>query len=117
MEDLHEAQTGGLNLLFTDELESTEFRLLEAKLLDAEEVRDAIGAETPEFGRWLPVETADDGEGYAVAPGELIEELQRLEAEAGEEFIVTRCEKSGYDDTSPYEVNLERLSDEDQNRL
>lgn len=115
-ESLEEAQTGGLNLLFPDELSSIEFRLTESSLYSAEEVQDELDAETPEFGRWLPVETAD-GDGYANAPGELIEELQRLEAESGEAFVVTRCEKSGRDETSPYEVNVERLSDEDQQRL
>lgn len=116
MENLHEATTGGLNLLFTDELEGTAFRLTEAALYAAEEVRDELDSDVPEFGRWLSVET-EDGEGYAVAPGELVEELQRLEAEAGEEFTITRCQKSGPKESDPYEVNAERLSDEDQNRL
>lgn len=117
MENLHEAQTGGLNLLFSDDLSGTEFRLREATLYDAEDVRESMDSDVPEYGRWLPVETADDGEGYAVAPGELIDELQRLEAEAGEAFVVTRCEKSGRRESDPYEVNVERLSDEDQQRL
>lgn len=116
MENLHEAQTGGLNLLFPDELESIEFRLTDVTLLDADEVRDEIESDTPEFGRWIPVET-EDGEGFASAPGELVEELQRLEAEAGEEFTVTRCQKSGNAESDPYEVNVERLSEEDQKRL
>lgn len=116
MEDLHEADTGGLNLLFSDELSGTEFRLREASLYSAEEVRDDLGADTPEFGRWLPVET-EEGEGYAVAPGELVEELQRLEASAGDEFAVTRCEKSGRGETDPYEVNLEAITDPDQTGL
>lgn len=117
MENLHEAQTGGVNLLFSDELEGTAFRLTEATLYDAEAVREELESDTPEYGRWLPVETEDDGEGFAVAPGELIEELQRLEAEPGEEFVVTRCQKSGNGESDPYEVNCERLSDEDQDRL
>lgn len=117
MENLHEAQTGGLNLLFPDELSGTEFRLTDVALYSAEEVRDEIDSDTPEYGRWIPVETPEDGDGFANAPGELVEELQRLEAEAGEVFAVTRCEKGGHGETDPYEVNLERVSDEDQHRL
>jgi len=116
MEDLHEAQTGGPNLLFPDDLGGTEFRLTEATLHDAEEVRGDLDADTPQYGRWLPVET-EEGDGYASAPGELVEELQRLEAAEGEEFLVTRCEKSGRGESDPYEVNVERMSDEEQNRL
>lgn len=115
--NLAEAETGSLSLLFPDELEGTEFRLSEAVVYDAEEVRDEIESDTPEFGRWLPVETDGDGEGFANAPGELLEELQRLEAEAGESFVVTRCEKGGGDDTAPYEVNVERLGEDAQSRL
>lgn len=116
-ENLAEAKTGGLSLLFPDDLEGTEFRLTEPSLYSAEEVRDELDAETPEFGRWLPVETADEGEGFANAPGELIDELQRLEAQSGEAFEVTRCQKSGRDETSPFEVNVEKLSDDGQKRL
>lgn len=117
MEDLHEATTGGLSLLFPDELSGKEFRMTEAALYDAEEVREEIDADHPQFGRWLPVETEADGEGYAAAVGELVEELQRLEAEAGEQFVVTRCQKSGPQESDPFEVNLERLGPEDQSRL
>lgn len=117
MENLHDASTGGLNLLFSDELSGTEFRLTELNLYSAEDVQEELDSDTPEFGRWLRIETAADGEGFASAPGELIEELQDLEAEAGEEFLVTRCQKTGNRESDPYEVVLERLSDEDQNRL
>lgn len=115
--DLTEVETGSLSLLFPDELSGTEFRLSEASVYDAEEVREEIESDTPEFGRWLPVEANGDGEGFANAPGELLEELKRLEAEAGESFVITRCEKAGDDDTAPYEVNVERLGEDAQSRL
>lgn len=116
--DLSEAQTGNAGLVFPDDLSSTEFRLTESSLYDAEEVQDEIDNDgTPAYGRWFPASTSDDDEAWVCAPGELVSELQRLEAEAGEAFVVTRCEKSGRAESDPYEVNAERLSDDDQTRL
>lgn len=115
--NLEDADTGGLNLLFTDDLEGTEFKLRAASVWDAEEVRAEIEADTPQFGRWLPVETDRDGRGFAVAPGELIEELQHNEISAGEVVEVTRCQKSGDRETDPYEVNVEKVSQGQQQAL
>jgi dTDP-4-dehydrorhamnose 3,5-epimerase-like enzyme len=117
MEDLHQASTGGLSLLFSDELEGTEFRLRSLSLYSADDVKERLETDSPEYGRWLKVETEADGEGFASAPGELIEELQRLEADDGEVFRVTRCQKSGSSESDPYEVNAEKVSEEDQSRL
>lgn len=116
MEDLHEAKTGGLNLLFSDELSGTEFELRDLNLRDATDVQDELDSDVPEFGRWIAVET-DDGEGYAVAPGELIEELQLHAAEPGDEFRITRCEKSGPEEAAPFEVNIEAVDQSQQTGL
>lgn len=105
--NLDEASTGGSELVFASDLQGTVFKLAEAAVYDADEVRDELGDEdTPAFGRWLPVEVSD-GEAWLNAVGELVEELQDAEAESGDGFQVTRCQKSGSEETDPYEVNLE----------
>lgn len=119
-ENLHEASTGGSDLVFSDDLSGVRFRLTALELYDAEEVCDEIDNDPdegpPQYGRWLAVEIEGE-EAWVVAPGELIEELQRLEAEAGEIFEVTRAVKSGSGEADPYEVNLERKSDDAQTRF
>jgi len=104
--DLDEAQTGGVDLLFADDLEGTEFELREAAVYEAEEVREEVDGDIPKFGKWMPVKTAD-GDGWAVALGEFVEELQSYENPMGVSFEVTRCEKSGDKQTDAYEVNVE----------
>jgi len=104
--DLSEAQTGGIDLLFADDLSGTEFELREASVYDAEEVREEVSGDIPKFGKWMPV-TTTDGDGWIVALGELVEELQTYENPLTVTFEVTRCEKSGSEQTDPYEVNLE----------
>lgn len=114
--DLDDAETGG-HLVFPDVLDGRTFRLSEARVYDAEEVREKIDSEdTPLYGRWIPAEL-NGGGSYLCAVGELIEELQRLEAAPGEEFRITRCEKSGPEETDRYEVNVERTDDVKQGRL
>lgn len=117
--DIDDASTGGAALIFADEAAGCRFRLREASIYDAEEVRDDLGHDDdapPKYGRWLPVEISDE-DCWLVAPGELIEELQRLEAEVGVVYEITRIEKSGSGETDPFEVNLERKADVDQTRL
>jgi hypothetical protein len=123
--DLDDAETGGIDLYFADDLEGTTFFLRDRAVYDAPEVRDEIGGDVPKFGRWLPVQEADQhgqthGTGWAVAVGELIEELQDLAVDPVEvPWTVTRCEKAGDDQTAPYEVNVEthdKLAD-DQDQL
>jgi len=104
--DLAEAETGGVNLFFADDLEGEQFDLQDASVYDAEEVRQEIGGDVPKFGRWMPVDHAD-GDGWIVALGELIEELQQFENPQAVTFTVTRCEKSGNEQADPYEVNVE----------
>jgi len=114
MENLHEASTKSVQLRFAKELNGTIFRLEALALYSAEEVQEELETEIPEFGRWLK---ANDGEEcFVAAPGELIQELQRIEVDVGDTVKVTRCEKSGRSDTDPYEVNVEPV-DPEQNRL
>jgi len=104
--DLSDAETGGIDLYFADDLSGINFQLRESAVYEAEEVREDVDGDIPKFGKWLPVET-EDSDGWAVALGELIEELQTYENPLGLTFEVTRCEKSGPKDTDPYEVNVE----------
>jgi len=113
--DLQDAKTGGIELLFPkdDIVPGLRFELKEAAVYDAEEVREEVGGDYPEFGRWVPV-TYDGEEAWIAAVGELVTELQRYENPLAMEFEVTRCEKSGQRDTAPYEVNLEEVNGDAQ---
>lgn len=115
---LHDHNPGG-DLIFASDATGTEFRLQSLKLFnnDDDEKRDL---DSDVYGNWIKIYDLDrEIDRYMTAPGEMIEELQRLDAREGDGFRVTRCEKSGPEQTDPYEVNLEELSDEDlqQNRL
>jgi hypothetical protein len=114
--DLDDHDTGGPSLLFADDLRGTVLRLRESSVYDAEEVRQRDGGEMPKFGSWLPVET-DRGDQWAVAVGELVEELQRFEDPTAVWLEVTRIEKSGPEQTDPYEVNTETVENTGQSRL
>ena len=107
--DLSEAQTGGIDLLFADDLQNgVQFELREASVYNAEEVREDVDGDIPKFGKWIPAST-ENGDAWIVALGELVEELQTYENPMAVTFDVTRCEKSGSKQTDPYEVNLEAV--------
>lgn len=103
---LDDYDTGGTELLFADDLEGTVLSLREAAVYEAEEVREEVGGDVPKFGNWLPVQTAD-GDGWAVALGELVEEIETYENPVAIQFEITRCVKSGPKQTDSYEVNTE----------
>lgn len=114
-----DASTGGATLVFPGDAAGCRFRIRETALYDAEEVRahlDHDDDDPPQYGRWVPV-SIEGEDSWLATPGELVEELQRLEPEPGEIFEVTRIKKSGNKETDPFEVNLERLSDEAQTRF
>lgn len=112
--DLSEVQTGGIDLLFADDLQSgVEFELREASVYDAEEVREEVEGDIPKFGRWMPAKT-DNGNAWIVALGELVEELQSYQNPMAVTFAVTRCQKSGSKQTDPYEVNIETVEGDTQ---
>lgn len=113
---LHDYSPGG-DYLFAGNLSGIEFRLLDLEMYNPEDdEKPDPEIEGDVHGNWLHVETDDFEDGYISGVGELIEELQRLEAEAGDLFKVTRCQKSGPKQTDPYEVNLEEI-EPDQSRL
>lgn len=115
--DLSDHSSGGPDLLFADDLSGTEFQLRQTAVYDAQEVREAESSDDmPRFGAWLPVRT-EGRDAWMVALGELTDELKRYEDPTGTTFEVTRCEKSGTEQTDPYEVNLESVSDTAQTGL
>jgi hypothetical protein len=101
-----EYETGGTELLFADDLEGTVFTIRKDGIYEAEEVRSEIGGDVPKFGNWFPV-TTNDGDAWVVALGELVDEIKAYENPIGIEIKVTRCEKTGSEQTDPYEVNTE----------
>lgn len=115
MSSLHDHSPGG-DLVFAGELEGVQFRLLSVELHNNDDDDKPDVPEGDVHGNWLEVETDEHGEAFLSAVGELIEELQRLEADEGDFFEVTRAVKTGPKQTDPYEVNLEEL-EADQSRL
>lgn len=112
---IHDYTPGG-DLVFPGDAEGVQFRLIEDQRYnnDVDDLPDVPEGDVR--GNWLKVETEQHDECFISAPGELIEELQRLEAEPGDCFEITRCVKSGPKQTDPYEVNLEDV-EPDQSRL
>lgn len=113
--DLYEAETGTTDLFFAaDMAEETplELRLDAPELYSADEVRDEIGnPDVPRYGDWIPVEapgdsTAEDPS-FAMAPAELIEELQDKAVKPGDVFTITRCELTETQHYEQYEINVE----------
>lgn len=104
-------------MVFISDASGVIFRLNKTAVYSAEEVQEQIDQDgTPQYGRWLNVEIEDEP-AFLLAPSELIEELQDLEASNGEVFEVTRAEKPGSEETDPWEVNLDRKSTDTQTRL
>lgn len=112
---IHDHDPGG-ELTFAGEAAGEQFRLQSLKLYNNDDDdKPDVPANESVHGNWIEVET-ERGDEFLAAPGELIEELQRLDAKVGDLFEVARCEKSGPKQTDPYEVNLKELED-DQSRL
>jgi len=117
-EDLSEIDAGGTDVIFpNDQPTGLRFSLRETKRYTADEVRDEIGGDVPEFGDWFPIEKAGGEEAFLGSVGELVEELQRVENPVAVTFEVTRWTKSGTDQTAPYEVVLEVEGDTSQDSL
>lgn len=118
--DLSDVDTSGTELWFSDDVEGKTFVLREPSVFDAAEVRDEMDTDVPEFGRWFPVTALGeyseaDRDGFLVAVGELIEELQQMQVDpCAVGWEVTRMEKSGPEQTDPYEVNVEPIGPTDE---
>ena len=121
--DLSDVDTSGTELWFSDDAEAKTFILREPSVYEAAEVREEMETDVPEFGRWFPVTVQGDNgqpgrDGFLVAVGELIEELQQMKPDpTAVGWTVTRMEKSGPAQTDPYEVNLEAEESPDDKQL
>lgn len=104
--DLDDYDAGGIEVLFADDLQGSEFEVRELAVYEAEEVREETETEVPKFGNWLRCAT-EDGECWVVALGELVQELQAIESPLGVTFACTKCQKTGNKQTDPYTVNLD----------
>lgn len=115
MSNLHD-HTSGSDLLFPGDLSGVQFRLKSLSLHNNDDEEKPNLPNEDVHGNWVKVETEQLGEAYMSAPGEFIEELQRLNAASGDLFKITRCVKSGPKQTDPYEVNIDS-QEPDQVRL
>lgn len=118
--DIADATTGATEYVFPGDLEGLRFDLLDRGVYSAFEVRqeqydepiqDDVDAhdegQTPAFGRWLRVDVVgNDDARWMIAPGELIDELKTWDDPTEGRLRVTRCRKSGPDESDPYEVNV-----------
>jgi hypothetical protein len=117
--DLADSVTASTELVFPDDSNGT-YRLRERSVYDAEEVRDELETDIPQYGDWLPVE--DSGEkAWLVAPSELQAELLDQEIRVNELFRVDEMKKTGRGQSDPYRVSVtlpeRKTVDEDQASL
>ena len=117
--DLSDSVSGSTELVFPDDVDGT-YRLRERSVYDAEEVREELNGDVPQYGDWLPVE--DSGEkAWLVAPSELQAELLDQEIRVNELFRVDEMKKTGRGQSDPYRVSVtlpeRKTVDDDQASL
>jgi len=107
-EKLSESVSGSTELVFPDDAPRRQYSLRELAVYDAEEVRSEMEMETdvPKYGSWLPIVTDDRDDGWLTAPSELRQKLLNEDVKPGETFIIESLEKSGIDESDPYQVKL-----------
>ena len=118
-ENLADVETGSIEIVFADDLQNQEFSLREAAVYSADEVREIEETEIPKYGRWLPVTVGDEQEAWLVGISALLAKVQEYENPVAPTFRVTSIEKTGTQDSDPYQVELEQVSgpDPDQTGL
>jgi hypothetical protein len=117
--DLSDSVSGSTELVFPDDV-GGKYRLRERSVYDAEEVREDLDGDVPQYGDWLPVE--DNGEkAWLVAPSELRAELIDQEIRVNELFRIDEMTKTGRGQSDPYRVSVtlpeRKTVDEDQASL
>jgi hypothetical protein len=116
-ENLSDSVTGAVELIFPDDATDEPYSLRELAVYDAEEVRDEMGTDIPQYGSWLPIEMDDGDEAWLTAPSQLRQKLVNQDAKPGERFIIDRMVKDGRDPSTPYQVELtfpERATSDDR---
>ena len=102
-QELDESVTGSTELVFPDDARG-QYRLRERSVYAAEEVRDELETDIPQYGQWLPVEMRDGEEAWLTAPSELRSILVDDEAQVGELFEIETMRKPGVEQSDPYQV-------------
>jgi hypothetical protein len=105
---LSESVSGSTELVFPDDTGGETYSLTELSVFDAEEVREELETDIPQYGSWLPVTITETGEeGYLSAPAALRKELLDASIRPAEQFRIVTMEKTGRDPSDPYRVELE----------
>jgi hypothetical protein len=112
VDDLSESVSGSTELVFPDDADGSTYSLRERSVYDAEEVRDELGGDIPQYGSWLPVELEDGEEAWLTAPSQLRSVLVEDEIRTGERFQIETMEKRGLDQSDPYQVEVTYLDRE-----
>lgn len=119
-EDLTDSVSGSTELVFPDD-STGRYRLEERSVYGAEEVRNELDGDVPQYGSWLPVTELDqDREAWLSAPSALRSRLVEDEARAGELFEIVTMTKIGPEQSDPYRVEIEypdRTADGSQKSL
>ena len=106
-EDLTESVSGSTELVFPDDAPGR-YELRERSVYDAEEVRDELNGDVPQYGRWIPVtETVTGTEAWLTAPSQLRSELVDRNISAGEQFEIVTMRKDGTEQSDPYRVEID----------
>jgi len=107
MESLDESVSGSTELVFPDDTDGEEYCLLESNVYSAEEVRDELGGDVPQYGSWLKVHIQEtERDGWLTAPTDLRSGLVEASIETGEVFRIETMRKRGSDQSDPYLVDL-----------
>jgi hypothetical protein len=107
VKELSESVSGSTELVFPDDSDGQMYRFTALSVFDAEEVRDELGTDIPEYGSWMPVTIAETGEeAFLSAPAALRSQLLDQDARAGELVEITEMAKTGSDQSDPYRVEL-----------
>jgi hypothetical protein len=109
MEDLSESVTTTRELVFPDDAAGKKYRIPNLNVYDADEVREELDSDIPQYGKWLPVEIAGatgDGDGFLCAPSHLRSVLVEESIQAGELFRIEKLEKTGLGESDPYKAEV-----------
>jgi hypothetical protein len=112
--NLDDSVSGSTELVFPDNGTGT-YRLQERSVYDAEEVRNELETDIPQYGTWIPVKDQETGdEAWLTAPSELRSILVQEEIQTGELFRIETMRKSGSEQSDRYLVDVS-FPDREQN--
>jgi hypothetical protein len=107
MESLDDSVSGSTELVFPDQADGEEYSLLERNVYSAEEVRDEIESDVPQYGSWLPVRIQEtERDGWLTAPTDLRSCLLEADVQTGETFRIDEMKQFGNEQSAPYFVEI-----------